>query len=148
MTTSIFPESTTSLQDSSVIISERTPEYGKSYVFDFSTGEFKKIDGKVYVAEGVQVLKNWIEKTLKTERYRFPIYSYDYGVVLEELMAKDITYAVLINELEEQIKEALLQDIRISKVDGFEFTRSGDILNISFEVTTFDDETLNMEVSV
>lgn len=143
---SIFPQN--NIPSTGIITKRRNPVYGRSPVFDFGKGEFKKIDGKVYIGEGEEVLKNWIEKTLRTERYRFPIYSFSYGVTLEELMVRGLPYPVLVNELKTQIGDALMQDIRISGVDEFKFTRTGNCLEIEFEVTTFDNKTINMEVKV
>lgn len=144
---SIFPQNNTTVTNN-VIINRSAPTYGKSPVFDFETGEFKKADGKVYIGEGVEVLKNWIEKTLRTERYRFPIYSFNYGVTLEELINKDIPYEVLVNELKNQIRDALTQDLRITAVDNFSFSRNGSFLDIGFEVVTFDKKVVVMEVSI
>lgn len=143
----IFPQDNT-VEANNIIISRRSPTYGRSPVFDFSIGEFKKVDGKVYIGEGLEVLKNRIEKTLRTERYRFPIYSPDYGVTLEELMLKDVPFEVFISEVESQIVEALTQDLRIAQVKDFTFSRNKSFIGIQFHVVTFDMQTMNMEVSV
>lgn len=142
---SIFPQNSTEVVNN-IIISSKTPAYGKSPIFLFESGEFKKVDGKVYTGEGVEVLRNWIEKTLRTERYRFPIYTSDYGVTLEELVPRGLPYETLLNELKDQISDALLQDIRIAEVGGFSFSQDKSCLNIQFEVKTFDKESITMEV--
>lgn len=143
---SIFPQNQSVINN--ITINRGTPQYGRAPIFDFEAGEFRMVDGKVYVGEGVEVLKNWIEKTLRTERYRFPVYSFHYGVTLEEFIAKDIPYPLLVNELKSQISEALILDRRIKNVGGFRFTREKDFLCIEFEVTTFDKKTVSMEVKV
>lgn len=143
----IFPQSSEEIINTNTI-SRSKPSYGKSPVFDFEKGEFKTVDGKVYMGEGIEVLKNWIEKTLRTERYRFLIYSFNYGVTLEELVAKDIPFEVLVNELEHQITDALMQDARIAKVSDFKFSKDKSLLHIQFEVTTFDKEVFDMEVRI
>ncbi len=143
----IFPQASDQIINN-VKISRRLPGYGKSPVFDFAAGEFKKVDGKVYIGEGVEILKNWIEKTLKTERYRFAIYGPDYGVTLEELVARNLPFSELMNELREQISDALVQDIRISRVDNFKFAKDRDRLEIQFEIETFENETVAMEVKI
>jgi hypothetical protein len=143
----IFPQSSTEAVNS-IIISSKTPVYGKSPIFLFESGEFKKVDGRVYTGESVEVLKNWIEKTLRTERYRFPVYTSNYGVTLEELVSGGLPYETLLNELKGQISDALLQDIRITGVGSFCFSRDKSYLNIQFVVKTFDEETITMEVKV
>lgn len=69
--------------------------------------------------EGLEAVKQAIYKILNTERYAYIIYSWDYGIELVDLYGKPPMYVC--PELERRIKEALMQDSRIIKVDGFEF---------------------------
>ena len=71
---------------------------------------------------------------LGTERYKFPIYSWDYGVELADLFGKPMPFVMA--ELPERIKEALTVDERISNVTDFEFTQKGKKLEVSFTVVT------------
>ena len=71
---------------------------------------------------------------LGTERYKFPIYSWDYGVELADLFGKPMPFVMA--ELPERIKEALTVDERISNVTDFEFTQNGKKLEVSFTVVT------------
>lgn len=84
-------------------------------------------------------------KILNTERYRYVIYSWNYGVELEDLFGKPIPYVY--SELPRRIREALLQDDRVQSVDDFQLSHNrGDVL-ASFTVhTTFGD--LEMEKGV
>ena len=69
---------------------------------------------------------------LNTERYEFPIYSFDYGVELLDLYGKPIPYVM--SELPRRVREALLTDNRILEVSNFEFERKGSKLHMSFDV--------------
>ena len=71
---------------------------------------------------------------LNTERYKFPIYSWDYGVEIVDLIGKPIPY--VISEVERRIVEALMQDDRIEKVDNFRFEKDGRKLHVTFDVQT------------
>ena len=71
---------------------------------------------------------------LSTERYKYIIYSWDYGIELLDLIGQPMPYVEA--ELPRRISEALLQDDRITKVDGFEFTRNRNKLLVTFYVTT------------
>lgn len=73
---------------------------------------------KGYIDELV-AMEQVIYKILNTERYRYEIYSWNYGVELESLFGQHVTY--VIPELERRITEALIQDERINQVDTFEF---------------------------
>ena len=55
---------------------------------------------------------------LSTERYKYIIYSWDYGVELFNLIGKPMPYVMA--ELPRRITEALIQDNRIKDVVDFE----------------------------
>ena len=45
------------------------PPIGKSFLYDFKKGDFVMKNGKMVVIHGIEVLKQWILKVLKTERF-------------------------------------------------------------------------------
>ncbi|MFU0784490.1 MAG: DUF2634 domain-containing protein [Thermoanaerobacterium thermosaccharolyticum] len=90
-----------------------------------------KIQG--YINE-LEALKQAIYKVLNTEKYEYPIYSFSYGIEIENLIGKDPTYVQI--ELKRRIKECLLQDERINNVDNFKFEFNDDNLTCIFEVTS------------
>lgn len=57
---------------------------------------------------------------LNVERYEWLIYSWNYGAELKSLIGQPVDYCI--PEIERRIREALLQDDRISSVEDFEFT--------------------------
>ena len=63
-----------------------------------------------------------IYKILNTERYTYPIYSWNYGVEFSDLIGEPISYVCA--EIERRITEALTQDDRIESVSDFEFDTS------------------------
>lgn len=63
-----------------------------------------------------------IYKILNTERYRYPIYSWNYGIELRDLFGEPVSYVCA--EVERRITEALTQDNRIKSVTDFEFDTS------------------------
>ena len=66
-----------------------------------------------------EAMKQAIYKIIRTERYQHRIYSWNYGIELEDLFGMPIEYCEV--ELERRIAEALLQDNRIIAVHSFEF---------------------------
>lgn len=70
----------------------------------------------------LDAMKQVIYKILMTERYKYLIYSWNYGIELVDLFGQPVYYVV--PELERRITEALLQDDRIESVTGFEFDTS------------------------
>jgi len=67
--------------------------------------------------DGVEALKQSIYLILATQRYRYPIYNWDYGTDIDPLygMRKDF----VVPELQCRIREALLQDDRITDIIDF-----------------------------
>lgn len=84
-----------------------------------------------YVDE-LESLKQAIYKVLNTEKYEYPIYSFNYGIELENLVGKDSDYVKI--ELKRRIEECLLEDERIKEVNDFQFTQDADYLYCSFNV--------------
>lgn len=98
-------------------------------------------------ATGLLSVEQAIYLILGTERYKFPIYSWDYGIELVDLYGKPMPYVMA--ELPERIKEALTMDNRIEDVTDFKFTRNGKKLSVSFTViTTTGNITSGLEVEV
>jgi hypothetical protein len=126
------------------IDSQATVSYGKELAFDFGSGEFSLDDGKPRVVEGLEALEVWIEKAIRTARYRFPIYSFEYGCELEDIIGKDIPRAIFESEIKRVITEALIYDDRISDVKDFKFTRGGDWLRVEFTVVTVRGDSLGV----
>lgn len=95
----------------------------------------------------LEAMKQAIYLILNTERYENIIYSWDYGIELNELYGQDIGYVY--PELKRRIEEALLQDDRINSVDSFLFEKNKGKVNVSFIVhTQFGDIETSKEVDI
>ena len=94
--------------------------------------------------DALESVRQAVVLILATERYNYPVYSWNYGVELENLIGKDIVFVSA--ETKRRIKEALTQDDRVSEVVNFKFTRHDDELLVEFEVVTdygnFNTETV------
>jgi hypothetical protein len=80
----------------------------------------------------MQALQQAILKVLNTERYECPIYSFNYGIETEDLIGKNPAFVQA--ELKRRIVECLLQDERITGVESFSFSVSGDRMQCNFDV--------------
>nr|PZN06720.1 MAG: DUF2634 domain-containing protein [Caldicoprobacter oshimai] len=97
--------------------------------------------------DGLEALKQAIYKMLNTERYEYPIYSFNYGIELENLIGKDPIYVQI--ELKRRIRECLLKDDRITEVDNFQFEVNGDEIKCTFDVhSIYGDLTASKEVKI
>lgn len=116
---------------------------GETYILNLA--EYRIEPGRV---DGIDALKQTIYKILMTERYRYPIYSWNYGIELEELIGKPMSYVR--PELERRIREALLVDDRIKAIDTFSFLEvEKNSLEVTFVVhSIFGDVEVKKEVNV
>jgi hypothetical protein len=84
---------------------------------------------------------------LSTERYKYIIYSWDYGVELVDLFGKPMPYVM--SELPRRITEALTMDDRIEDVVDFEFKVNGNKLHTTFTaITNIGNISTELEVEV
>ena len=120
------------------------PSYTYKMVLPTRDGDETVFTGKTDELEAVQQA---VYKILNTERYTYPIYSWDYGVELVDLFGQPIPWVY--PELERRITEALVWDDRINSVTEFEFESVKNEVHASFTVNTIYgsyDETLTVAI--
>lgn len=93
--------------------------------------EDQTIQGKVH---GLEAMRQAIYKILNTPRFTSPIYSWNYGMELDDLIGKPKGYAYPM--IKQRIQEALLQDDRIESVDHFTFIVENNTIVVTFTVIT------------
>lgn len=98
--------------------------------------------------DNLEAVKQSVFKILNTERFQYLIYSWNYGVELADLYGKAPMFVC--PEIERRVKEALLQDDRITGVDEFEFdTSKKGVVSVTFTVhTLFGNLTEEMVVKI
>ena len=120
-----------------------------TYAFDFSGGEFIFKNGDAVTLTGVSALKQWIEKTLRTQTGRYKLYlGKEYGVNIEDLViGKSYKDDFVESELKREIETALLRHYDIHSIDSFSVTKKSTALNISFTISTaYGEETLSYDI--
>ena len=85
-------------------------------------------------ADKLRAMEQAIYKIINTERYQHIIYSWNYGIELQDLFGQPIPYVYA--ELQRRIEEALMNDDRITKVYNFEFSNNGGDVMTEFDVDT------------
>lgn len=73
----------------------------------------------IATCDNLKAVEQTIFKILNTQRYAYIIYSWNYGIELEDLFGQPVRYVC--PEIERRVREALMQDDRITAVDNFEF---------------------------
>ncbi len=103
----------------------------RTYGIEFFIDDEDCIQGYV---EEMDAIAQAIYLILSTERYEYPIYSWDYGVELVDLIGQPVPY--ILSELERRIEEALTQDDRIESIRDFDFEINKNKINVTFTVVT------------
>ena len=93
----------------------------------------------------IKAVEQAVYLILNTERYQWLIHSWDYGVELHDLIGKDVEFCI--PEIERRVREALLQDDRITAVENFEFTVNKKQVLTTFKVVSIFGE-INTEMGV
>jgi hypothetical protein len=112
-----------------------------TYELDF---ENKCVKGMV---DGLDAVIQSINLILNTERFKYEILSWDYGVELENLMGDEIDSVY--PKIKKRINEALFADDRITGTSDFKFSRLRDEVSVRFIVhTIFGDKEKTLEVNI
>lgn len=110
----------------------------KTFDFDFKSGEFNMKNRNPVVLEGIDALKMWIEKCLRTQLNRYSIYKgTQYGANIEDLViGKSYGDGFAESELRREIEEALVRHEDIQSLDDFSITTKGSLMEVSFTLAT------------
>lgn len=133
----MFPTQTIKNQNLNIRKDETTIT-GKSFLFDFNTGEFVIKDGKLVEIDGYDALKIWINKVLKTTKNKFEIYNNtNYGITdFRELITNGFPLAFIKSEIEREVRNILLKNTSINSVENFRFERNKRLLTVIFDCNT------------
>ena len=109
-----------------------------TYNFDFNQGEFVMSGSNVSVLTGIDALRLWIDKTIRTQFERYSIYKgKNYGANIEDLIiGKSYGFDFVESELKREIETALLRHEDILCMDNFSIVKRGTVLEVSFTLKT------------
>ena len=105
----------------------------KTWIIDRNTMQVS------YMDKGLEAVRQAVEIALNVERYRWTIYSANYGSELDGLVGEDEAY--IIAEIPRLVEGALSQDSRVVSVDDYVYKKTDtNSLTVSFTVhTVFGD---------
>lgn len=112
--------------DTDIVIASQP---SKTWIIDRDTMQV------TYMDDGLEAVRQAVEIALDVERFRWTIYSANFGSELDELVGQD--EALITAEIPRLVEGALSQDDRIVQVEDYVFTRTGpDSMHVSFTVRT------------
>lgn len=114
----------------------------KEYGINFETGQ---LSGKI--VEGYDAILVWAWLALHTSRYRYYIYSEDYGQEYEDLIGKSYSSELTQSELERMTEECLMENPYITGIENFSCIKEEEKVTISFSlITTLGDGEVSTSV--
>lgn len=120
----MLPKSTVDLAADFTIKERPSGTFRLNRETDTLTG---RVDTREAVEQAIYIMLN-------VERYKHLIHSWGFGVELADLYGRPMGYVQ--SEIKRRIKEALIQDSRITGVEGFQFEQDGKKLHVTFTVET------------
>lgn len=107
------------------------------YAWDFDRDTFiNDTNGNHVTVTGNEAIKVWIYKALKTERYSYLAYSWQYGIELHPFIGKVMSVQERYSELKRIIVECLMVNPYIQSIDSITFSSKGTKVTCDIVLTT------------
>ena len=108
----------------------------KECAWDFVKDEAIFVDGSPKIVYKNEAIKVWIYKAIKTNRYEFDIYSWDYGCEIETLLGKGFNPNFVKSEVARYIQDTLLINPYIVSIKNIDVSFERDILKVYVDLET------------
>ena len=118
----------------------------KEIALDFEKDEPIIKNNEFLIVEGIEALKVWVYKTIKTTRFKYLVYSNAYGTSIKNFIGKVFIEKVK-RDFKKEVVEALLINNYIESVSIIEYKLDYNKLFLSLKIETKINKTLNFEVS-
>lgn len=128
---SILPSFLSNLSSENTVEATATLSIPVEHGINFETGQ---LTGKMVT--GKEAVRVWIWNCLRTERFRYGLYTWQYGVRCEQYIGQTVSAEFLQADCEDEVKEAMMVNPYITDITDFEASFSGTLLNISFNAVT------------
>lgn len=121
----------TYIEDDEELEQQEESQTPKEYEIDFKTGQ---LTGNI--VEGAEAVKVWIWLVLQTPRYRYYVYTWDYGNEFEDLIGQGYTEEYIEAETKRMTEDCLLVNENIKEITDFSASVVNNTLTISFTAST------------
>nr|DAX50278.1 MAG TPA: Protein of unknown function (DUF2634) [Caudoviricetes sp.] len=111
----------------------------QEYAWDFERDCFLyDVNGRHILLTGNPALEVWIYKALKTERFEYLAYSWQYGIELKPFIGKVMGVQERYSELRRVITECLMVNPYIKSIDSFSTTpeNRAELVRLHITLTT------------
>lgn len=115
-------------------------EFGKTWEFDFGTGQFIKEGGRVATVTGKAAFAQWCMNVLHTERLTAAVYSDQIGVEFEPIVRSSEGAEIASLTIQSAVEEALAVHDRFDSISRFVMKVVSDIVYIDMTIKTTEGE--------
>lgn len=147
---SIFPSVPTITEEEIQEIegTEQQNNIGRSFVFNFETGQFLVENGQIQETTELQALEQWIQLCLQTYMDKFNVYKdTGFGCNIEDMVGVKLD-AFYESELTREIEEGLLKNNQIESVNNISITQENISIIIDIDVTLTNGSFLQSGVKI
>lgn len=121
---------------------------GRSFLFDFDTGQFVLNNGKLVDTTRTQTINQWINLCARTYIGKYEVYKDNgFGTKIEKLIGHKLN-AFYKATISSTLKDGLLKNKEIKEVKNIEITEDNKIYTINIDVTLNDNSNLKSEVII
>ena len=118
-------------EDEELVEDEENLKPYREYEIDPETG---RLTGRII--EGTNAILTWVVLTLRSERYKHEIYSWEYGEEFSSMIGNSYDPDILQSEVKRMVEEALLVNEHITAIKDLEVAQVKDVLHITFSLET------------
>lgn len=117
------------------LINSKENEIYKDIAWDYDKNTPLLSNGDFLIVEGLEAVKSWAFRALQTQRGKYEIFTWDYGLDIESFVGKVLTDKNKI-DLTKEITECLLENKHIKNVIDFKFITDKNKVYINFRIVT------------
>ena len=137
----MFPEDVAEYIENEELTANNTSSTfnGRTFLYDFKKGDFIYKNGAPVEVTGIKALQVWIEKVIRTERFRFKIYeNLEYGVSIEDLIGSMLPNGFIESELKRELSESILLNPFVEELTDWSFEIDGSEWKVAFTVVSVE----------
>lgn len=131
-----FPEEIEEFNESVDRVEEETTEdVYREIQWDYDLSKPLILNGNFVIVEGLEAVKTWCWKALHTDRYKHLIYTWEYGLDMEQFMGEAFNSLTKV-EIIREITEGLMQNEYVTNVDDFNISKEKKKVFVEFNINT------------
>ena len=125
--------------NTNILNNEPLPLY-REIAWDFQNDTPLVVNNEFKIVEMNEAIAVWIYHAIKTYRYAFSVYSWDFGCEINTLLGQNYTAAHTKSEVTRYITEALEINPYILTIEKITVDFDGDVLSVGVRVITVYEE--------